>query len=146
MAEAPAPLVIIGAARSGTNMLRDVLTALEEEIARHDTLKAELKAKIDEQARIPIHPIERLESFVKEQDIYIGIIAVPESAAMPVFEQMIASGISGFLNFTPVELKCAGRCHFDECPNKCTIQNVNISLELESLFYLVHLKKMGTRQ
>ncbi len=34
----------------GEKHLRDVLTALEEEIGRHDALKAELRAKIDEQA------------------------------------------------------------------------------------------------
>ncbi len=98
-------------------------------------------SRVDRDARIPILPMEELESFVREQQIQIGIVAVPESSAIPVFEQMIQAGIRGFLNFTTVELKCSGRCKFNDCPKQCTVQNVNISLELESLFYLVNLKR-----
>ena len=98
-------------------------------------------AKVDRDGRVPVLPMEELASFVSANAIEIGIVAVPESSAMQVFEQMVQAGILGFLNFTPVELKCSGRCNYEECPQQCTVQNVNIGLELESLFYLVNLKR-----
>jgi redox-sensing transcriptional repressor len=92
-------------------------------------------------ASIPILPMGRLADFVREQAIEIGIIAVPETSATQVFNDMIQAGVKGVLNFTAAELKCHGRCNRPECPHPCTISSVNIGLELENLFYLV-----GARQ
>jgi redox-sensing transcriptional repressor len=72
--------------------------------------------------------------FISKKGITIGIIAVPDHAASHVLEQMIAAGIQGVLNFAPVELKSSG---------ECVIQNVNIGLEIENLFYLVRLGARG---
>jgi redox-sensing transcriptional repressor len=88
---------------------------------------------------IPIKPMEELEEFVAGNEIHVGVISVPESSAASVFDRMISAGIRGFLNFTPVELKCGERCDIHNCPIKCYVQNVNISLELENLFYLVKM-------
>jgi len=90
-------------------------------------------------AGIPILPMTALKDFVKTNKIEIGIIAVPESSAAQVFDEMIRAGVRGFLNFTAVELKCHGRCDRPNCPNMCTICNVNIGLELENLFYLINI-------
>ncbi len=78
---------------------------------------------------IPVRHINDMPGFVKEHDIKLGIISVPDSAAAIVFDKMQAAGIRGFLNFTSVELKG----HSDSI-----IQNVNIGLEIENLFYLIH--------
>jgi len=92
------------------------------------------------QLPIPVYPIEELEAYVKKEHIEIGIIAVPENSAAQLFNKMLDSGIRGFLNFTPVELKCQGRCQRESCLNNCTVANVNIGLELENLFYLIKMK------
>lgn len=89
---------------------------------------------------VPIHPITELASFVREHNIEVGILAVPEGAATAVFEAMIDAGIRGILNFTSVELKCHGNCDRSKCPRHCTISNVNIGLELENLFYLINIE------
>lgn len=99
--------------------------------------------KLNPDGRVPVMPMEALADYAARNDIHIGILAVPESAALPVFDAMVKAGVRGFLNFTTVELKCTGRCRYEECPHQCIIQNVNISLELESLFYLVNLKERG---
>lgn len=91
----------------------------------------------------PIFPISDLEKIVKERGIKVGIISVPEAAAAEVFEKMLATGISGFLNFSPVELKC-NRCknNAESCKkqNCCTINNINIAAEIENIFYYVNNK------
>lgn len=91
-------------------------------------------------ADIPVFHTSELPDFVVEHGIRVGILAVPDSAAASVFEIMMQAGIRGFLNFTTVELKCSGKCPDDGCESECVVQNVNISLEIENLFYLVNLK------
>jgi redox-sensing transcriptional repressor len=86
--------------------------------------------RFNSQSPVPIHDIREMGDFIRKNGITIGILAVPDQAASHVLEQMIAAGIQGVLNFAPVELKSS---------NECVIQNVNIGLEIENLFYMVRL-------
>jgi len=88
------------------------------------------------EAPIPVFDSQTMTEFVRTQGVEIGILAVPETSAAQVFDEMVRAGIRGFLNFTSIELKCAGRCDRATCPTPCTVSNVNIGLELENLFYL----------
>lgn len=97
---------------------------------------------IDPSAGIPILPMEEFSEFVSRRDIKVAVLAVPDSAATEVFERITDAGIPGVLNFTSVELKCT-KCDFDNCPVRCVVQNVNIGLEIENLFYLVRMKDSG---
>jgi redox-sensing transcriptional repressor len=87
--------------------------------------------KVESRAGIPILDVKDMPGFIKEHKITVGVIAVPDSAAAQVMEQMVSAGIQGILNFAPVELKCNHK--------GCLIHNVNLSLEIENLFYLVKL-------
>ncbi|MBN2628642.1 MAG: redox-sensing transcriptional repressor Rex [Spirochaetales bacterium] len=78
---------------------------------------------------IPLYPLEILKPYVLEHHIAVGIIAVPASAAMQTSEIMINSGIKGILNFAPLQLKSR---------EECRINNVNIGLEIENLFFMVN--------
>jgi len=98
--------------------------------------------KIHRDSPIPILPIDELESFVKEQNIKLGVISVPSSEVKAVFQKMIKAGIRGFLNFSTVELKCnAFQSGMDKCPKTCTVHNMNITPELENLHYMVSMKE-----
>ena len=55
-------------------------------------------------------------------------MTVPEEAAAQVLDTLVAAGIKGVLNFTPIQLKGS---------EKCWINNINIALEIENLFYFV---------
>ena len=101
-------------------------------------------ARLDPEAEIPVMDVSRLPDFVVENQIRVGVLSVPDSAAAGVFDAMMQAGIRGFLNFTTVELKCAGKCPDNQCETECVVQNVNIGLEIENLFYLVHLKSRLT--
>jgi redox-sensing transcriptional repressor len=80
-------------------------------------------------ATIPIYEILELEHFIKENNIKIAIICVPENNATSVMENLIKYGIKGILNFTPLQLKNN---------NDCFISNINIKSEIENIFYFVH--------
>lgn len=52
----------------------------------------------------PILPMEGFRQFVEENNIRIGIIAVPKAAAQEVLDEMVASGIKAVWNFAPAAL------------------------------------------
>ncbi len=95
--------------------------------------------------KIPVLPMDRLEDFIQEQKIQVAVIAVTESAAAEVFDRLMAAGIRGFLNFTSVELKCVDKCDINDCAIRCTVHNINISVELENLFYMVNMNTAESR-
>ncbi len=92
-------------------------------------------AIIDPQARVPILDLSELPEFVAREKIMIAIMTVPESAASHVLEILLAADIRGILNFTPGQLKGGERC---------VIHNVNLSLEIENLFYFAENLEAAT--
>lgn len=85
-------------------------------------------AKLNKNNHIPVLHVEELKKFVKENNIRIGIIAVPDQAAQGVADMMFSSGIKGILNFAPIRIKAG---------DECVVNNVNLELELENLIYFV---------
>ncbi|MEI8345492.1 MAG: redox-sensing transcriptional repressor Rex, partial [Candidatus Omnitrophota bacterium] len=81
---------------------------------------------------IPVYSIETLTDYLREHQIRIGIIAVPEIAAQSVLDQMVTAGIKGVLNFAPLRLRA---------PEDIVINNVNMELELENLIYFVNARQ-----
>ncbi len=83
-------------------------------------------------AAVPILPVGQLPAYVKENGIQVAILAVPETAAAAVFDQLAAAGIQGVLNFSPVQLKPAP---------SLVVQNINIAFEIENLFTCVRFNQ-----
>lgn len=79
-------------------------------------------------SNIPIYNIDILPTYIKEHRIKIAILTVPEEAAALTYEKLLALGIKGVLNFTPIELKGS---------KECVVNNVNIGLEIKKLTYEV---------
>lgn len=52
----------------------------------------------------PVHHIDELQNFIRQNGVSIGIIAVPAPFAQTVCDQMVAAGIRGILSFAPVHL------------------------------------------
>lgn len=82
----------------------------------------------EEFGNIPIYKTDVLPAYIKEHNIRIAILTVPEEAAANMFEKLLALGIKGVLNFTPVELKSS---------KECIVNNINIGLEIKKLTYVV---------
>jgi len=80
---------------------------------------------------IPVYSMEKLHEIIQTKHVKIALLTVPSSAAAEVRDRLLANGIRGILNFTSTELSST---------DNCIIKNVNISLELESLFFSVHVQ------
>lgn len=80
---------------------------------------------------IPVYPMSRLEEVISALKVSVAIITVPEAAATDTYAQLLAAGIMGILNFSPVTLKSV-RTKDGIMP---VVHNINIGLELEQIFY-----------
>ena len=131
----PLDIIVVGCGKIGTAIMqysglaRDGIT-----VAAGFDINPE---KVNYTGSVPILPMEDIENFIKEKNIKVGIIAVPESAATAVYEKMTSAGIKGFLNFSPVDLKCT-RTQDNDYKSDCMINNINLAAELENLFYYVN--------
>ncbi len=128
----PQHVIVVGCGRIGTALM---------EYSGFNTDGIEIVAGFDSHPEnvhntsgVPIYGMDKLEEYVEEHDIKVGVIAVPDTEASKVLDRLIEAGIRGVLNFAPVELKCTRT----DCPGSTTIHNVNIALELEHLFYQVN--------
>ncbi len=82
---------------------------------------------------VPVLDVRQLTDYVKEHRIEVAILCTPEHAAPELLEQLRNTRVvRGVLNFTPSPLRS------DET---CCVQNIDIRMELEKLFCLIHLDK-----
>lgn len=79
---------------------------------------------------IPVYSMSRLKEIIDRFRVKVAILAVPEISAQEVCNELIREGITGIVNFAPVLLKV---------PPDVVVNNVNLSDELESVIYCVHM-------
>ena len=89
---------------------------------------------------IPVYPMSRLEEVIGALKVDVAIITVPESAATDTYSDLLAAGITGVMNFSPVTLKPV-RTRDGIMP---VVHNINIGLELEQIFYELKFPKEST--
>lgn len=76
----------------------------------------------------PVHGMEQLADFVRDQQVKMAILTVPAGSAQEVANLLVESGITGILNFAPIVL---------EVPEDVVVSNVNLASELENLSYFI---------
>jgi redox-sensing transcriptional repressor len=125
----------------GTSELQDVIVVgcgnLGKALIKHEAFYKEginISAGFDINPReaeingIPIYPMEVLKNYLTQHKIKVAVLCVPAGAASHTRDLLLDAEIKGILNFTPVELKSS---------DQCRIQNVNICLEIENLFFQI---------
>lgn len=75
---------------------------------------------------IPIQPMDKVESFVKENDIDIAVLTIPKTSAVEVAEALVRNGIKAIWNFAHVDLNV---------PEGIQVENVHLSDSLMKLSY-----------
>lgn len=77
---------------------------------------------------VPIYPMEDLEEQIHQQQLEIIILAVPQKVAEEIVDRVIAAGIKGIMNFTPLRF---------DLPKGVRVQNVDLTNELQTLIYFI---------
>ena len=113
--------VIVGAGKLGRALLDyggfsdyglDILAAFDTEVSQNNA------------SGKPILPIDGLHDFCKENDVSIGVIAVPAKAAQEVCDKLCQSGTKAIMSFAPCKLTA---------PEGVAIQYENMALSLAHL-------------
>jgi redox-sensing transcriptional repressor len=81
---------------------------------------------------VPIHDVQALETFVKELEIEIGILAIPAEGAIPLAQRMAATGIRAILNFAPVTVPAFPGV---------LVKNLDLTFFLENLSFQLAITK-----
>ncbi|QSB05588.1 redox-sensing transcriptional repressor Rex [Natronoglycomyces albus] len=80
-----------------------------------------------------VRDISELSGAVGEEDINIGVIATPETAAQQVADLLIDAGITSILNFAPCVLTV---------PQSVVVRKVDLAVELQLLSFHEHHKAL----
>ncbi len=113
--------VIVGAGKLGRALLDyggfsdyglDILAAFDTDVSQNNA------------SGKPILPIDGLHDFCKENNVSIGVIAVPARAAQEVCDKLCQSGIKAIMSFAPCKLTA---------PEGVAIQYENMALSLAHL-------------
>lgn len=77
---------------------------------------------------VEVLDIDKLEEFLKDNIIEIGVICVPYQTAQQVCDMLVQNGVKGIWNLAPIDLKA---------DDKIIIENVHLSESLLTLTYLI---------
>ncbi|MFB6290348.1 MAG: redox-sensing transcriptional repressor Rex [Candidatus Bipolaricaulia bacterium] len=75
---------------------------------------------------VEVEDVTELSDRIAKEDVKLGIIAVPASAAQEIADKMVEGGVTGLLNFSPTLL---------DLPEEIKLAQVDITKELEQLVY-----------
>lgn len=121
------PVILVGAGNLGSALLR--YHGFEKEgfevIAAFD---ANPEGTRNRGIAIPVYPDSDLETFIATHSVKLAILCVPVEFAQAVVNRLVAAGIQGVLNFSPIVL---------EVTPDVTVNNVDLALELEHLSYFI---------
>ena len=121
------PVILVGAGNLGSALLR--YHGFEKEgfevVAAFDANPEATRAR---GVTIPVFPDSDLETFIAERSVKLAILCVPVEFAQAVVNRLVAAGIQGVLNFSPIVL---------EVSQDVTVNNVDLALELEHLSYFI---------
>ena len=120
-------VMLVGVGNLGTALLKyNFLKNNNMKIVRaYDTNDYKIGTVIGE---TPIHHIDELETDA-DQDIDVAILTVPGDAAQAVANRLVAIGVSGILNFTPIRLSL---------PNDIRVHHIDLAVELQTLVYFLN--------
>lgn len=87
----------------------------------------------EEIAGLTIEAPARLPEVLRQTGAELGILTVPASSVQNVADEMITAGVRGLLNFAPGVIRA---------PAGVQIVNVDLTVQLEQLAFLVHLERL----
>lgn len=75
------------------------------------------------------YPVEQIADVIAQEQIRVGVLAVPASEAQGAADQLILAGVKGILNFAPVRLRV---------PAGLYVENVDLMMALDKVAYYAH--------
>src|SRR5438034_6531952 len=119
------PVLIVGAGNLGHALVN--YKGFAQRGFRIAALLDSARPKVGERVDgIVVEHIDALDDIVRREDVAIGVICTPATAAQEVADRMVAAGIRSILNFAPAVISV---------PGHVSVRKVDLSLELQILAY-----------
>lgn len=120
------PVVIVGIGNLGRALLgyRGFRQQGFEVVAAFDSDQSVVGRTIE---GTPVHHIDELKVFASQNEVRLGVVAVPAASAQEVADFLVESGVEGLLNFSPVTLD----------DSNVSVVSVDLAIELEQLTFTV---------
>jgi|GEM_PF-140519 len=96
-------------------------------VAAFDTDPAKIGKTLD---YVPCLPLAELTPTVRNEEVLVGIVAVPSGVAQDMATKLVDAGVRALVNFTSVKLKV---------PADVFVQDVDISIALEKSAYFARI-------
>lgn len=80
------------------------------------------------EAPVPVYGLDKLADYIRDHDIKLAIVAVPNNAAQEVLNQLIEAGVTGVLNFASVTLRV---------PEHVIVHDIDLNVAMETLTFYV---------
>lgn len=80
---------------------------------------------------VEVMDVAKLEEYVRDEKIDIGVICVNRESAQSVADSLVAGGVKGIWNFAPIDL---------EVPNDVALESVHLSDSLHALSFMIKSK------
>jgi redox-sensing transcriptional repressor len=120
------PVCLAGIGRLGGAILH-----MGEEDGRYP-LAAAFEASVNRmeltRTKVPLYHCSQMSRVVREKNIVAGILAVPPQAAREVAERLVAGGVRGLVNFTPVIIPEAA---LSGAERPVVVRNLSLTGELD---------------
>lgn len=97
-------------------------------VAVFDADPAKVGHRLSSSDELKIQSISEIPRLVREHDIRLAIVAVPQEAAQGVADILVSAGVRGLLNFAPISL---------DVDPKVAISSVDLAVQLEQLSFQV---------
>jgi redox-sensing transcriptional repressor len=121
----PHPVVVIGAGNMGTALTnyKGFATWGFEIVAVLDVDEERIGTRVD---GLIVEPLQNLEMIVASENVEIGILATPPSAAQSVADRLTKAGVKSILNLAPTILRVE---------EEVSVRRVDLSTELGILAF-----------
>ncbi|GAA4775341.1 redox-sensing transcriptional repressor Rex [Citricoccus nitrophenolicus] len=119
------PVVLVGAGHLGS-ALAGYAGFADRGLRLSAVLDADPRLIGQRRGAVVVQPIDELEETVTAAAARLAILAVPTEAAQSVADRLVAAGVRGLLNFSPVDLAV---------PAGVTVRAVDLSTELQILAF-----------
>ena len=87
---------------------------------------------------VPVYHADTLEQFIRENQVSVGMLTVPISAAQEMGERLAAAGVKGIWNFTNYEISLNSR--------EVVVESVHFSDSLLALSYMISQREDTTKE
>lgn len=123
-------VLLVGAGNLGNALLsyRGFARKGFQVVAVFDNDPSKIGGRIGLAPGLEIQSLERLPAVVAEQDILVGVLAVPAEHAQAIADVLVAAGIKGILNFAPSSLIV---------PERVALATVDLAVHLEQLAFRI---------